>query len=125
MTPRRTATSHERFVAFLRCADESTLGRTLVEGAILLSASRNNASQLLRNAAAAYQVNTDAIALKVRQEIAAKEKARKAVKSEPAERGLPVRRPSMLCTGCPRYGRQETFPSFCFSVPNFRIARQN
>jgi hypothetical protein len=38
------------FVAFLRRADESTLGRTLVEGAILLSASRNNALQVLRNA---------------------------------------------------------------------------
>ena len=60
--------------AFLRRADESTLGRALVQSAILLTASRGNASQVLRDAATAYKVDTDAIAATVKQEFAAKEK---------------------------------------------------
>jgi ParB family chromosome partitioning protein len=71
------------FVAFLHRADEGTLSRVLVEETILLSASRNNASQVLRDAAAAYKVDTDAIALKVKQEFAGKQKARKAVTPQP------------------------------------------
>lgn len=47
------------FLAFLRRAEESTLGRAVVESVILLSASRGNASQVLRDAAAAYKVDTD------------------------------------------------------------------
>jgi ParB family transcriptional regulator, chromosome partitioning protein len=71
------------FVAFIRRADESTSGRILVEGIILLSASRNNASQVLRDAAATYKVDTDAIALKVKQEFAAREKMKNSDKPEP------------------------------------------
>jgi ParB family chromosome partitioning protein len=71
------------FVAYLHRTDDSGLGRLLVEGTILLSASRNDASQVLRDAAKAYKVDTDAIALKVKQEFAAKEKERKAVRPEP------------------------------------------
>jgi ParB family chromosome partitioning protein len=52
------------FAAYLRRVDESTLGRALVESAILLAASRGNASQVLREAATAYKVDTDAIAAK-------------------------------------------------------------
>jgi len=66
------------FAAYLRRADENTLGRALVESAILLAASRGNASQVLREAATAYKVDTDAIAAKVRQEFAAKDKAKAA-----------------------------------------------
>lgn len=68
------------FAAFLRRADESTLGRAVVEGVILLTASRGNASHALRDAATAYKVDTDAIAAKVKQEFAAKEKAKTATK---------------------------------------------
>jgi hypothetical protein len=44
------------FIAYLHGTDESALGRLLVEGTILLSASRNDASQVLRDAAKAYKV---------------------------------------------------------------------
>ena len=64
------------FAAYIRRADESTLCRAVVESAILLVASRGNASHVLREAAAAYKVDTEAIAAKVKQEFAAKEKAR-------------------------------------------------
>lgn len=62
------------FAAFLRRADESTLSRLMIETAILLAASRTNTATVLRDAASTYKVNTDAIALKVKQEFAAKEK---------------------------------------------------
>ena len=71
------------FEAFLRRADESTLGRTVVEAVILLTASRGNASQTLRDAATAYKVDTDAIAAKVKQKFAARAKVKKATKTEP------------------------------------------
>ncbi len=69
--------------AYLRRADESTLGRAAVQSVILLAASRGNASQVLRDAATAYKVDTDAIAAKVKQEFAAKEKAKTASKPAP------------------------------------------
>jgi ParB family chromosome partitioning protein len=50
---------------------------------ILLSArSQSDGGKVLRVAAQAYGVDTDAVALKVKQEFAAKEKARKAAKPE-------------------------------------------
>lgn len=76
------------YAAFLRRSDESTLGRALVESVILLSASRGNASQVLKDAAAAYKVDTNALAAKVKQEFAAKEKAkaaRKDLSQQPAK----------------------------------------
>jgi ParB family chromosome partitioning protein len=68
----------QTFAAFLRRADEGTLSRVLVESSILLAASRGNPSTLLKDAATAYKVDTETIAAKVRQEFAAKEKAKKA-----------------------------------------------
>ena len=65
------------FAAYLRRADEGTLSRLMVETTIMLAASRTNPAVVLRDAATAYKVNTDAIALKVKQEFAAKDKARK------------------------------------------------
>jgi ParB family chromosome partitioning protein len=67
------------FSAFLRRADEGTLSRLLVESSILLAASRGTPSTVLKDAATAYKVDTDAIATKVRQEFTAKEKAKKAI----------------------------------------------
>jgi ParB family transcriptional regulator, chromosome partitioning protein len=64
------------FAAYLRRTEESVLGSVLVELTILLSAARHSSAQTLRDAAAAYKVDTDAITLKVRQEFAAKDKAR-------------------------------------------------
>ena len=71
------------FAAYLRRAEEGALGSMLVELTILLSAARTNGAQVLRDAAAVYKVDTEAIALKVKQEFAAKEKAKTESKSKP------------------------------------------
>jgi ParB family chromosome partitioning protein len=78
------------FNAFLRRADEGTLSRLIVETAILLAASRSNAPAVLRDAANTYKVDTDAIAARVKQEFAAKEKAQAAKKT--AAKAKPVRK---------------------------------
>ena len=71
-------------IAFVRKADEGTIGKLIVEAIILLSArSQSDGGKVLRTAAQAYGVDTDAVALKVKQEFAAKEKARKTSKPEP------------------------------------------
>jgi ParB family transcriptional regulator, chromosome partitioning protein len=70
--------------AFTRKADESTIGKLIIEAVILLSArTQSDSGKKLRNAAQVYGVDTDAVALKVKQEFAAKEKARKASRPEP------------------------------------------
>ena len=63
--------------AFVRRADEGTLSRLMVEASILLASSRGNPTSILKEAATAYKVDTEAITLKVKQEFAAKEKAKK------------------------------------------------
>jgi ParB family chromosome partitioning protein len=68
------------FAAFLRRADESTLGRAVVEAVVLLTASRGNASHVVREAAEFYKVDVAAITSQVKQEFAAKEKAKAAKK---------------------------------------------
>jgi ParB family transcriptional regulator, chromosome partitioning protein len=70
--------------AFVRKADEGTIGKLIIEAMILLSArSQSDGGKILRAAAQVYGVDTDAVTLKVKQEFAAKEKARKAAKPEP------------------------------------------
>lgn len=69
------------FAAYLRCAEESALGRLLVEITIVLSAIRQNSAQVLRDAATIYKVDVDAIGQKVKQEFAVKEKAKTAKKT--------------------------------------------
>ncbi|MEO6983114.1 MAG: chromosome partitioning protein ParB, partial [Edaphobacter sp.] len=77
-------TAIKLLTAFLRKAEESAIGRLIVETVILLSArSQNDGGKVLRVAAQAYKVDTDAIALKVKQEFAAKEKARKTPQAVP------------------------------------------
>jgi len=78
------------FAAFLRRADESTLGCAVVESAVLLAASRGNATQALRDAATAYKVDADAIGAKVKQEFAARDKAKAEKKPAPKS---PARQP--------------------------------
>jgi ParB family chromosome partitioning protein len=69
--------------AFIRKADEGTIGKLVIEAVILLSArTQADGGKTLRNAAQVYGVDTDALALKVKQEFAAKEKVRKATKPE-------------------------------------------
>ena len=77
-------TATKLLIAFLRKAEESAIGRFIVEIVILLSARlQNDGGKVLRAAAQAYKVDTDTIALKVKQEFSAKEKARKAPQPAP------------------------------------------
>jgi ParB family chromosome partitioning protein len=69
--------------AFVRKADEGAIGKLIVEAVILLSAGPQADGKTLRAAAQVYGVDIDAVALKVKQEFATKEKARKANKPEP------------------------------------------
>jgi hypothetical protein len=67
--------------AFIRKADEGTIGKLIVESVILLSArSHADGGKTLRAAAQVYGVDTDAVVLKVKQEFVAKEKGRNAKK---------------------------------------------
>jgi ParB family chromosome partitioning protein len=75
------------FTAYLRHAEEGVLNGLLVEITILHAANRQNAAQVLRDAAIVYKVDVDAISLKVKQEFAAKEKAKLAPK--PAAKAVP------------------------------------
>ena len=83
---RETDAIGKLFAAVVRRSDEGSLSRLLVESTILLAATRTNPAVVLRDAAATYKVDTDAIALKVKQEFAAKEKARAVKKGPEAER---------------------------------------
>ncbi len=69
--------------ALLRKADEGAIGKLIVEAAILLSASKQaDGDKVLRAAAQAYKVDTDTIALKVKQEFAAKAKSKEGKKRQ-------------------------------------------
>jgi ParB family chromosome partitioning protein len=70
--------------AFTRKAEESELGKLIVEATLLLAArTQPDGGKVLRAAAQIYKVDTDAIALKVKQEFAAKDKAKSAKKTDP------------------------------------------
>ena len=71
------------FASCLRRSEESVSGSVLVELTILLTAARQQTTQVLKEAAALYKVDTDAIAAKVKQEFAAKVKAKAAKNSAP------------------------------------------
>jgi len=71
------------FAAYLRRAEESVLGSVLVELTILLTAARQQTAQVLNEAAVFYKLDTDAIAAKVKQEFAVKDKAKNAKKPTP------------------------------------------
>jgi ParB family chromosome partitioning protein len=70
-------TAAKLLTAFLRKAEEGAIGKLIVEAVILLSASKQaDGGKVLRAAAQAYKVDTDAIALKVKYEFAAKAKSK-------------------------------------------------
>jgi ParB family chromosome partitioning protein len=70
--------------AFLQKTDESTLGRALVETAILLSMrDQADTATVLRDAAQVYKVDIETITAQVKREFAAKERARDAEKVAP------------------------------------------
>ena len=76
--------------AFLPKAEESKLGRILVETVILLSMhNQNDAAKILRDAAHAYKVDVDAISATVKQEFAAKEKGKAAKRTAPKPASKP------------------------------------
>ena len=63
--------------AFVRKSEESILGHLLVELVILQSAqSATDTGRMLKEAAEFYKVDVDAITAKVKQEFAAKDKAK-------------------------------------------------
>ena len=68
------------FIALARRADEGTLSRMMVETTILLTAAHHNGVNVLRDAATVYKVDTEAITSKIKQEFAAKARAKKEVK---------------------------------------------
>ena len=75
--PKDDAAPAKLLAAFLPKAEESKLGRILVETAILLSMhNQTDAAKILRDAAHAYKVDVDAISATVKQEFAAKEKSK-------------------------------------------------
>jgi ParB family chromosome partitioning protein len=61
---------------FFRKADESTLGRLLIELAVLQAASASDPSKALREAAEFYKVDVGAITARVKQEFATKDKSK-------------------------------------------------
>jgi ParB family chromosome partitioning protein len=70
--------------AFLSKAEESTLGRVLVESVILLAMhNQSDTAKILRDAATAYKVDIEAISATVKQEFATKEKAKSGKKTAP------------------------------------------
>jgi ParB family chromosome partitioning protein len=70
--------------SFLRKADEGTLGRLLVEVAILQTThSPNDSGKALREAADYYKVDVAEITAKVKQEFSAKDKAKATKKATP------------------------------------------
>jgi ParB family transcriptional regulator, chromosome partitioning protein len=78
---------------FIHKADESTLGQLLVELVILQSArTQADANALLKEAADHYRVDTNAIALKVKQEFALKEKTRTPTHSTPNQKTNPKKK---------------------------------
>jgi ParB family chromosome partitioning protein len=81
------------FTCFLRRADESTLGRAVVEAVVLITVSRGNASHVLRDTAEFYKVDVAAITTTIKQEFAAKEKAKTAKKDAPKP---PVKAPAKV-----------------------------
>ena len=67
--------------AFLSKAEESKLGRILVEMVILISThNQTDAGRILRDAAQVYKVDVDTITTKVKQEFMSKEKSKPATK---------------------------------------------
>jgi len=77
--------------AFLRKADESTLGRLLVEIVILQAThSPTDSGKVLKEAADLYKVDVNAITTKVKQDFAARDKAKavKKVTSKPLAKAI-------------------------------------
>jgi ParB family chromosome partitioning protein len=89
--PKERETHSKLLAAFLPKAEESRLGRILVETAILLSMRNDtDSARVLREGAQVYKVDVDAVAAKVKQEFAAKETVQRtrkvSAKAKPAKK---------------------------------------
>jgi ParB family chromosome partitioning protein len=82
------------FSGYLRRSEESILRNVLVQLTLVMAASRSNGPTVLRDAATLYKVDADAIALKVRQEFVAREKAKKTTVIEAAKSPNKANRPN-------------------------------
>lgn len=82
--PKDIGSTAKLLAAFLPKAEESKLVRILVETVILLSMRTDTDTvKVLRDAAQSYKVDIEAISAKVKQEFAAKEKAKSTKKAAP------------------------------------------
>jgi hypothetical protein len=116
------------FIPYLRRAEESVLGSVLVQLSLVLAASRQNGANVLREAATLYKVDADAIALKVRQEFAAKDKA-KAEKKPPVKTAYPspalswprIRPGPFFGAGRTRFGFSRTLSSLALPASARRL----
>jgi len=91
--PKNGETPAKLLAAFLHKADESTLGRALVETAILLSMrDQADTARVLRDAAQVYKVDIETITAQIKQEFAAKEKGKSARKATPKTQSKPGRK---------------------------------
>ena len=91
--PKDDAAPAKLLAAFLPKAEESKLGRILVETAILLSMHNpTDAAKILRDAAHAYKVDVDAISATVKQEFAAKERGKASKKAAPKSAPKPSKK---------------------------------
>jgi ParB family chromosome partitioning protein len=81
--PNESQSVNKLLTAFIRKADEGELNRLTIEIVILLAArSQSDGGKVLKAAAQAYNVNADAIGLKMKQEFTAREKAKQPQKVE-------------------------------------------
>jgi ParB family transcriptional regulator, chromosome partitioning protein len=112
--------------AFTRKADEGIIGKMIIEAVILLS-TRNQADggKILRATAQVYGVDTDAVALKIKQESAARESEK--VRKARGEISGKIKTSGVATATCRAYLR--VGPVFCASarpLPRFpRIGKYN
>jgi ParB family chromosome partitioning protein len=93
--PKEAEVPEKLLAAFLPKAEESILGRILVQTVVLLSMrTEADTARVLREAAQAYKVDTDVIAAKVKQEFAANERAKGAPKPTPKPAAKAKSRPA-------------------------------
>lgn len=88
--PTESEASAKLVPAFLAKAEESKLGRILIETVILLSMHKQtDAGRILRDAAQVYKVDVEAIAAEVKQGFATKENAKRGTKQDRKSRNKP------------------------------------
>jgi ParB family transcriptional regulator, chromosome partitioning protein len=91
--PKEDAVPAKLLTAFLPKAEESKLGRILIETAILLSMqNQTDAPKILFDAAHVYKVDVDAISATVKQEFSAKEKAKTTKRPTPKSASKPTKK---------------------------------